>query len=113
VEWVLDMRGVYDYEVDDDGHYIDADKPTIPEWLRDFYDQVEYVTLSGAPVYDVTPLADLNSLRVLQLNWTPVHDVTPLEKLKSLHELYIVGAHISDEQITKLQQTLPNCFIKR
>ena len=42
VDWVLQMGGEvqYDYEVDDAGDPIADAKPTSPEWLPDFYDQV-------------------------------------------------------------------------
>ncbi len=71
VAWVLEMGGSvqYDYEVDDFGNTIADAKPTSPEWLRDFYDQVVRVHLENMPV--------------------------------------------SEEQITKLQQALPNCRIQK
>ncbi len=91
--WVLEMGGsvTYDYEFDDKGNRIADAKPTSPEWLRDFYDQVVVVELSGTQVHDLTPLANLKSLQWLYINNTPV----------------------SEEQITKLRQALPNCDISK
>ncbi len=133
VAWVLEMRGSvqYDYEVDDAGRYLPDAKPTSPEWLRGLYDQVVGVALRDTQVHDLTPLANLNSLQLLFLNNTQVHDLTPRGNLKNLQELYLADAQVSDltplanlknleelnlsntqvseEQITKLQQALPNC----
>ncbi len=91
VAWVLEIGGSvkYDYEVDDKGNTIADAKPTSPEWLPDFYDQVVYVYLTGMPVSDLTPLANL----------------------KSLERLYLWDTRVSEEQITKLRQALPNCAI--
>ena len=93
VAWVEQMGGFvsYDYEVDDEGNAIADTKPTSPEWLRDFYDQVVVVDLSGSQVSDLTPLANL----------------------KSLQELYLWHTQFSEEQITKLQKALPNCEIHK
>ncbi len=91
VAWVLEMGGAvsYDCEVDDYGNHITDAKPTTPEWLRDFYDQVVFVGLINTQVSDLTPLANLNSLEWLDLS----------------------GTQVSEEQVIKLQQTLPNCKI--
>ncbi len=93
VAWVLEMGGSvrYDYEIDDAGRYMPNATPTSPEWLRDYYDQVGTVDLHNTQVSDLTPLANLKSLRSLDVRDTPV----------------------SEEQITKLQQALPNCDIHR
>ncbi len=96
VAWVEEMGGSvqYDYETDEDGEFIDDVEPPGPKWLRDilgidFLDDVVYVDLYDTPVSDVTPLAGLTNLVWLQLNETPV----------------------SEEEITKLRQALPNCII--
>ena len=91
VAWVLQMDGsvVYDSQYDDEGNTIADAKPTSPEWLRDFYHQVVDVTFPDTQVSNLTPLANLKSLERLTLYNTPV----------------------SEEQITKLRQALPNCLI--
>ncbi len=135
VAWVLEMGGSvqYDYEVDDAGNTIADAKPTSPELLRDFYHQVEVVHLRNTQVSDLTPLANLQSLKCLDLtdtqvsdltplanmkrlgrlhvSKTPVSDLTPLANLTSLESLYLTDTQVSEEQITTLQQALPNCVI--
>ncbi len=91
VAWVGQMGGAvqYDSQYDDEGNTIADAKPTTPEWLRDFYDQVVDVLLTDTQVSDLTPLANL----------------------KSLDELHLYHTQVSEEQVTKLQQALPNCRI--
>ena len=90
VAWVLEMGGSVWYESEvDDGNAIADAKPTSPEWLRDFYDQVVVVELSGTQVHDLTALANLTSLQGLYLSGTQVHDLTPLANLKSLEWLVL------------------------
>ena len=81
VAWVLEMGGsvLYDYEVDDKGNTIADAKPTSPEWLPDFYDQVVEVHLRNTQVRDLTPLANLKSLKGLDLSNTQASDLTPGE----------------------------------
>ncbi len=111
VAWVWQMDGlvVYDSQYDD-GVLFDAE-PTGPKWVRDFYDQVVFVSLNKPQVHDLTPLANLKSLKWLNLENTPVHDLTPLANLKSLELLNLTNTPVSEEQITTLQQALPNCAI--
>ncbi len=98
VAWVLEMGGSvrYDYEIDDAGVAIADAKPTSPEWLRDFYDQVVYVHLNDTQVSDLTPLANLKSLEWLHLGNTLVSDLTPLANLKSLQRLVLGNTQVSD-----------------
>ena len=60
---------------------------------------------------DLTALVNLKRLRSLFLTDTPVSDLTPLANLKSLQVLDLKNTQVSKEQITKLQQALPNCEI--
>ena len=115
VAWVLEMEGFvkYDYEVDEEGRYILDAKQTSPEWLLDFYNQVVEVYFIDTQVSDLTPLANLKNLNVLYLSRTPVHDLTPLANLKSLQWLDLDNTQASKEQITTLQQALPNCTVGR
>ncbi len=95
VAWVLEMGGSveYDYEVDGAGNII-ADSP---ELLRDFYQQVEVVHLiRDTQVSDLTPLANLQSLKTLGLGATQIRDLTPLANLQSLESLYLGDTQVSD-----------------
>ncbi|MDA1051685.1 MAG: leucine-rich repeat domain-containing protein [Planctomycetota bacterium] len=60
---------------------------------------------------DLAPLANLTNLQELSLGDMSVSDLVPLANLKSLKQLDLWGTQVSEEQITKLQQALPNCRI--
>ncbi len=113
VAWVLEMGGsvLYDYQYD--GNLISYAKPTGPEWLLDFNHQVVLVDLATAPVSDLAPLTKLKSLQALGLSHTAGLDLTPLAKLNSLRFLDLLDTQVSEEQITKIQQALPNSRIRK
>ena len=58
-------------------------------------------------------MAELNSETDIDLANTQISDLTPLANLKSLKWLHLDDTQSSEEQITKLQQALPNCAIER
>jgi Leucine-rich repeat (LRR) protein len=47
-------------------------------------------------IRDISPLAGLTQLRVLQLGGNPVSDITPLENLVNLEELRMSDCNVSD-----------------
>ena len=63
-------------------------------------------------VSDLSPLAELKSLRTLDLGKTRVSDLSPLAELKNLKTLVLLGIQMSDEQVQELKQSLPNCTIR-
>lgn len=60
-------------------------------------------------------LIGLKQLRVLDLNHTQVTDagLKYVSELNQLQELSLVGTKVTDAGVTKLQQALPNCDIRR
>jgi len=109
VAWVREMGGTVYYAMNDGG--ITAE-PRGHVWLRtwlgnDFFDEVASVELYNTPVNDVSPLAELNNLRVLSLHGYQVSDVSPLAKLTKLEELDLDYTQVSDvsplAKLTKLK----------
>ena len=72
---------------------------------------LETLMLSDTQVIDVTPLAGLANLGTLWLSGTQVSDVTPLSGLANLKDLDLSNTQVSEEDLEKLKQALPNCFI--
>ena len=103
VEWVRDLEEVvyYDYEIDEDGHFIvDASAPG-PKWLVDllgvdYFQDVFLIRIQHHQVNDLTPLAGFKSLKWAALSGTQVRDLTPLTKLTSLSWLGLAKTHVSD-----------------
>jgi len=71
---------------------------------------LERLYLRNTQVSDLSPLAELENLEVLGLTGTQVSDLSPLAELESLEYLYL-PTQVSDEQVQKLRQALPNCEI--
>lgn len=67
-------------------------------------DCLTWLDLSGYPLADVTPLAQLENLRYLDLAYTPVSDTTPLSSLNKLEVLNLVGTNISREECMNLDK---------
>jgi Leucine-rich repeat (LRR) protein len=57
---------------------------------------LEYLSLNGTLVTDVTPLANLTRLQTLALNDTKVHDLTPLGRLAALQSLFVINTRVDD-----------------
>ena len=72
---------------------------------------LQQLGISDTPVSDLTPLANLKNLYAIDLRDMSVSDLTPLANLNSLEWLDLRGTPSREEQITKLQQALPNCKI--
>jgi len=118
VQWVLENGGsvVYYYEFDSKGKRVDDSQPPSPKWLHNILDEnyfssVMCVYLKDTKISDVKPLAGLTNLTLLQLWNTPVTDLTPLADLTNLQHLGLEYTNVSDEEIEKLKQALPNCKI--
>ena len=99
------------------------------------FQELEFLILSETSVSDLSPLSRLKTLRRLDLRSTSISDVSPLAELKTLEELSIAdtsvsdvsplagltqlrslllgGTSASDEQVSSLQEALPNCSIIR
>jgi Leucine-rich repeat (LRR) protein len=65
------------------------------------------LTLAGAPVADLSPLAGLARLKELWLNDTKVADLSPLMKLPALELLSVQGAPVPEAQVKELQRRHP------
>ena len=50
----------------------------------------------GSPISDISPLAGLTQLEILDICGTEITDFSTLRKLTSLKELYLVETGISD-----------------
>ena len=76
---------------------------------------LEVLQVSGIPIRNInlTPLAGLKKLERLALQHMLLIDLTPLAGLSSLKELDLYDASFSDEHVNSVQQALPNCIIKR
>ncbi|HEY2841389.1 MAG TPA: hypothetical protein VGJ26_19685 [Pirellulales bacterium] len=72
---------------------------------------LQWLDLDGTSVKDLTPLAKMKSLEWLWLSRTQVSDLSPLVRLKNLKSLDVWGAPVSQAEIEKLQEALPNCKI--
>lgn len=142
VKWILDYGGTvsYDFETDDVGKAEGA-QPSAPQWLIDrlgvdFFSSVTHVSdvhhlqisditplaalknlkvvdLSGTQVSDVTPLLDQTNLDWLNLSDTLLNEVTPLVGLTNLKVLILSGTPVSD--VTKLsgQTNLEHLILRR
>ncbi|HJN08885.1 MAG: hypothetical protein QGG09_19600 [Pirellulaceae bacterium] len=92
VNWVTKNGG----EVEYDWTFNSKLEPPGPRWLRqkigDEYFQSVVQVLVGR---------------------SEVHDLSPLVKLPALKQLAIINTPVSDEEVSNLQEALPNCRITR
>ncbi len=74
---------------------------------------LQHLNLNFNSISDITPLASLENLQFLDLMGNPISDITPLLSLKNLKTLYIGGLdyNISDEDMERLREALPDCEI--
>ncbi|MCH7729863.1 MAG: leucine-rich repeat domain-containing protein [Planctomycetes bacterium] len=68
--------------------------------------------LLATQVTDLSPLAGLTNLKVLDLDSTQATDLSPLEGLTNLERLFLRNTQVTKEDVQKLQKALPNCTIK-
>ncbi len=73
---------------------------------------LKWLFLNSTQVGDLSPLAELMNLKRLSLNYTQVGDLSPLAGLKNLKTLILRNSQVSDEQVQELRQALPNCKIE-
>jgi Leucine-rich repeat (LRR) protein len=67
----------------------------------------------NARLADITALAGLKRLAILDVAGTQVRDLSALAGLTNLRTLYLERTPINDEQIQSLKRALPNCAISR
>lgn len=114
VRWVERFGGCvfYDYQLDDNGLTIPNAQLPAPVWLMqslgvDFFDDVVWVSFTAIELRnyplaslrqdtDLSPLADLTSLKWLYFFRTPLSDVTSLTGLTKLEELQLSGTQVRD-----------------
>lgn len=67
--------------------------------------------ISGNRVSDLSALKDLTALKTLYIDRNPITDFSPLYGLKGLRTLSMKGISITADQLTALQNALPDCRI--
>ena len=75
--------------------------------------KLEYVEAFTSRLHDLTPFANLQNLRHLNIGYNfAVTDISPLYGLKNLERLWI-GEHdpVPPEQIAKFRELHPNCIV--
>jgi hypothetical protein len=72
---------------------------------------LEVLHIEGLRVTDISTLAELPSLRMLGLRTTNLSDLTPLHGLQNLDTIFLQDAHVSKDEVDRLQKALPNCQI--
>ena len=75
--------------------------------------QEDLLALIETPVSDLTPLANLTNLKILELGQTQVTDLSPLANLTKLTWVDLSDTETTDEEVAKLQKAFPNCRIIR
>ena len=63
-------------------------------------------------VTDLSSLATLTNLTVLDLSGTVPINVSPLAAMKGLTSLNLIGTLVTDQEVAKLEEALPNCKIR-
>ena len=71
------------------------------------------IDLAGTPIKRLPDLRRLVALETLLLSDTGIKKVAGLKRNPTLKLLEIVGTEVSDEQVEKLQEALPECVIER
>lgn len=77
-------------------------------------ENLQELYLTGNSISDITPLASLTNLTYLSIMDNDITDITPLLSLKNLKTLKLKGFdddNISDEDIERLREALPDCEI--
>ncbi|MCC8156508.1 MAG: leucine-rich repeat domain-containing protein [Oscillospiraceae bacterium] len=67
--------------------------------------------LSNNRISDLTPLSSLSGLKTLYLDGNPIADFTPLYHLTALRTLSMKDVDITEEDLTALEEALPDCNI--
>ena len=74
-------------------------------------EDLEYVELFLNKISDFTPLANKTKLLDLNIYYCPIADVTPLTTCMSLERLWLGMCGLSESDINRIRQALPNCKI--
>ena len=113
VKWILENRGQIVYACEIDTQLSGSGSPPyVPKWLfdvlgADYFSSVAEVTGLQTDLSDVTPLASLTSLEILNLDDTQVKDLTPLANLTKLESLSLSNTPVQNVKplagLTKLE----------
>lgn len=68
------------------------------------------LSLWGNEIEDISTLSQLTNLNKLSIDNNNINDISPLYGLTNITEIDITGNQISEEQIAKLKEILPNCW---
>lgn len=75
--------------------------------------ELEYIELFMQDITDLSPLADHTKLLDLNLCHNNITDLSPLYSCTALERLHIsYNPNLTDEEVAKLQEKLPNCVIE-
>ena len=75
--------------------------------------ELEYIELFMQNITDISPLADHTKLLDLNLCHNNITDLSPLYSCTALERLHIsYNPNLTDEEVAKLQEKLPNCVIE-
>ena len=102
VKWILENRGQIVYACEIDTQLSGSGSPPyVPKWLfdvlgADYFSSVAEVTGLQPDLSDVTPLASLTSLEILNLDDTQVKDLTPLANLTKLESLSLSSTPVQN-----------------
>jgi hypothetical protein len=97
---------VYFYSIFDEQSWWEKTKE------RCFGKRAMTVSLHDPEVIDLTSLVALENLKELYICSPKVKDLSPLAELKNLERLYLDYTQVTDEQVQRLQEALPNCVIE-
>ena len=68
------------------------------------------LSLWGNEIEDISTLSQLTNLNKLSIDNNNINDISPLYGLTNITEIDITGNQISEDQIAKLKEILPNCW---
>lgn len=76
-----------------------------------YQNELQYLELINNEITDLSPLVNCTELIDLHIGKCNVSDITPLLSLTKLERLWLGGNPISEEDLARLQEALPNCQI--
>lgn len=92
---------------------IDSKKPVTDISPLAELKELEYIELFMQDITDISALADHTKLLDLNLCHNNITDLSPLYSCTSLERLHIsYNPNLTDEEVAKLQEKLPNCVIE-